>query len=173
LSTSKADQQKLIVDKHNELRRGVKPTASNMMKMEWSAAAANNAQKWANQCTLSHSPAKMRTTNVLCGENLFMSSAPFPWPYVAQAWYNEEKDFDYGIGAKTQDAVIGHYTQMVWHNSNQVGCGVAYCPNSKYQYFYVCQYCPMGNIISSIKTPYKAGAPCGDCPNACENGLCS
>ncbi|XP_050749732.1 cysteine-rich venom protein pseudechetoxin-like [Gymnogyps californianus] len=173
LSTSKAGQQKLIVDRHNALRRGVKPTASNMLKMEWCPQAAKNAQKWANRCTLSHSPGNMRRTTVQCGENLFMSSAPFPWPDVVQAWYDEEKDFKYGTGAKTQGAVIGHYTQVVWYNSYQIGCAVAFCRNSKYKYFYVCHYCPMGNLRSSIQTPYKKGEPCGDCPNACENGLCT
>ncbi|KFQ17414.1 Serotriflin, partial [Merops nubicus] len=173
LSTSRADQQKLIVDKHNALRRAVKPTASNMLKMEWSRPAAENAQKWANQCTLTHSPVNMRTTNVPCGENLFMSSAPFSWPYAIQAWYNEVKDFKYGTGATTRGAVIGHYTQVVWSKSSQIGCAVAYCPNREYKYFYVCHYCPAGNLISSIPTPYKAGPPCGDCPNACDNGLCS
>ncbi|NWU91762.1 CRIS protein, partial [Upupa epops] len=173
LSTSNADQQHLIVDTHNALRRGVKPTASNMMKMEWSPAAANNAQKWADKCTLKHSPAILRRTTVQCGENLFMSSTPFPWAAVIQTWYNEEKNFEYGTGAKTQGAVIGHYTQVVWYNSNETGCAMAFCPKSNYQYFYVCQYCPTGNILSSIKTPYKAGEPCGDCPDTCEDGLCS
>ncbi|XP_074945927.1 cysteine-rich venom protein TRI1-like [Phalacrocorax aristotelis] len=173
LSTIKADQQKLIVDRHNTLRRGVNPTASNMMRMEWCSPAADNAQKWANQCTLSHSPAERRRTTVQCGENLFMASAPFSWSDVIQAWYDENKNFEYGTGANPQDAVIGHYTQMVWYNSYQIGCAVASCPNSKYKYFYVCQYCPMGNLKNSIKTPYKRGQRCGDCPNACENGLCT
>ncbi|NXU85969.1 CRVP2 protein, partial [Xiphorhynchus elegans] len=173
LSTSRADQQKLIVDRHNALRRGVKPTASNMMKMEWCPLAAENAQKWANECTLSHSPSNMRRTDVLCGENLFMSSAPFSWSDVLQTWYNEEKNFKYGTGAKTKGAMIGHYTQMVWHNSYKIGCGFTFCSNRRYGYFYVCQYCPMGNLLSSMKTPYKEGEPCGDCPDACEDGLCS
>ncbi|XP_053917584.1 cysteine-rich venom protein piscivorin [Cuculus canorus] len=173
LSTSKADQQNLIVDKHNALRRGVNPTASNMMKMKWSPQAAKNAQMWVNKCTLSHSPANMRKTTVQCGENLFMSSAPFSWPDVVQAWYDEEKDFEYGIGAKTPGAVIGHFTQVVWHSSYEVGCAVAFCPNSRYKVFYVCQYCPAGNIVGSIPTPYKKGTPCGDCPSACDNGLCT
>ncbi|NXS61252.1 CRIS2 protein, partial [Brachypteracias leptosomus] len=173
LSTTKADQQKLIVDKHNDLRRGVKPTASNMMKMQWSPEAAKNAQKWADQCTMSHSPANMRTTDVICGENLFMSSAPFPWPDVAQAWYDEEKDFAYGIGAKTPGAVVGHYTQMIWYNSYQVGCAVAYCPTNHYNYFYVCQYCPSGNNAMQIATPYRSGPKCADCPGHCDRGLCT
>uniref|UniRef100_A0A663MJF0 Cysteine rich secretory protein 2 n=1 Tax=Athene cunicularia TaxID=194338 RepID=A0A663MJF0_ATHCN len=167
------NQQKLIIDTHNTLRRGVKPTASNMLKMLWCPPAAKNAQNWANQCTLKHSPATLRRTTVQCGENLFMSSAPYSWSDVIQAWHSEEKNFEYGTGAKTQDAVIGHYTQMVWYNSYQTGCAVAFCPNSTFKYFYVCQYCPAGNLRSSINTPYKAGKPCGDCPDACENGLCS
>ncbi|KAF1565820.1 Cysteine-rich venom protein, partial [Eudyptes schlegeli] len=173
LSTSKAGQQKLIVDRHNTLRRGVKPTASNMLKMEWCPPAAKNAQKWANQCTLSHSPANVRRTTVQCGENLFMSSAPFSWSDVIQAWYNEEKDFEYGTGAKTQGAVIGHYTQLVWYNSYQIGCAVAYCPRNQYKYFYVCQYCPPGNIEMQIATPYKSGPKCADCPDHCDRGLCT
>ncbi|NWT37562.1 CRIS2 protein, partial [Chroicocephalus maculipennis] len=173
LSTSRADQQKVIVDKHNALRRGVKPTASNMLKMEWSSPAAKNAQNWANQCTLSHSPANMRKTTVVCGENLFMSTAPFSWPDAIQAWYDEEKDFAYGTGAKTPGAVIGHYTQLIWYNSYQIGCAVAYCPRSQFNYFYVCQYCPPGNNAMQIATPYKSGPKCADCPGHCDRGLCT
>ncbi|KFP74139.1 Cysteine-rich secretory protein 2, partial [Acanthisitta chloris] len=173
LSPSRADQQKLIVDRHNALRRSVQPTASNMMKMEWSPLAAKNAQKWANQCTLGHSPPNQRTTDVLCGENLFMSSAPFSWSNVLQAWYDEKKNFKYGTGAKTKGAVIGHYTQLIWYNSYQVGCGVSYCPMSSYKYFYVCQYCPSGNNAMQIATPYKSGPKCADCPGHCDKGLCT
>ncbi|NXK09531.1 CRVP protein, partial [Herpetotheres cachinnans] len=173
LSTNKAGQQKLIVDRHNTLRRGVKPTASNMLKMEWCPPAAKNAQKWANQCTLSHSPASMRKTTIQCGENLFMSSAPFSWSDVIQAWYNEEEDFKYGTGAKTPGAVIGHYTQLIWYSSYQVGCAVAYCPRNQFKYFYVCQYCPAGNNVMQIATPYKSGPKCADCPSHCDKGLCT
>ncbi|NWH21295.1 CRIS2 protein, partial [Grus americana] len=173
LSTSKANQQKLIVDKHNTLRRGVKPSASNMMKMEWCPLAAKNAKNWANKCTLRHSPANMRRTTEQCGENLFMSSAPLSWSYVIQAWYNEEKDFQYGTGAKTQGGVVGHYTQLIWYNSYQIGCAVAYCPRSQFSYFYVCQYCPPGNNAMQIATPYKSGPKCADCPGHCDRGLCT
>ncbi|NWW90257.1 CRIS2 protein, partial [Rhynochetos jubatus] len=173
LSTSKADQQKLIVDKHNTLRRGVNPTASNMRKMEWSPAAAKNAQNWANRCTLSHSPPNMRKTNVTCGENLFMSSGPFTWPDVIQVWYNEGKDFTYGIGANRIGAVIVHYTQLIWYNSCQVGCAVSYCPKNQFNYIYVCQYCSERNNAMQIATPYKSGPKCADCPGHCDRGLCT
>ncbi|XP_067414455.1 cysteine-rich secretory protein 3-like [Emydura macquarii macquarii] len=173
LSTDEADQQGEIVDKHNALRRGVIPTASNMRRMEWSPAAAGNAKSWANECILSHSPPDRRKTTVNCGENIFMSTAPYSWSNVIQAWYNEVENFEYGIGPTTPEAVIGHYTQVVWYNSDQIGCAMAFCPQNLFKYFYVCHYCPAGNYINLMKTPYKSGAPCGDCPNACDNGLCT
>ncbi|KFQ40500.1 Cysteine-rich secretory protein 2, partial [Mesitornis unicolor] len=173
LLTSKADQQKEIVDKHNTLRRGVKPTASNMMRMEWNPPSAKNAERWASKCSFTHSLPDMRKTSVVCGENLFMSSSPFSWSNVVQVWYNEEKDFKYGTGAKTKNAVIGHYTQLIWYNSYQVGCAVAYCPKSQFSYFYVCQYCPSGNNAMQIATPYRSGPKCADCPGHCDRGLCT
>lgn len=41
-----------------------------------------------------------------------MSTAPSSWSDSIQAWFDEEKDFKYGSGATTANAVIGHYTQV-------------------------------------------------------------
>ncbi|KAG9344634.1 hypothetical protein JZ751_010319 [Albula glossodonta] len=127
--------------------------------------------RWADTCAMNHSPDSRRTISTSgCGENLYMSSAPNSWSDAIQSWYDEVKDYRYGYGA-LNGAVVGHYTQLVWYRSNEIGCGVAYCPNSQYQYFYVCQYCPPGNY--QYAHPYKAGPPCGDCPNACDHKLCT
>uniref|UniRef100_A0A673TY74 Cysteine rich secretory protein 2 n=1 Tax=Suricata suricatta TaxID=37032 RepID=A0A673TY74_SURSU len=174
LSTTQTHVQKEIVNKHNELRGSVSPTASNMLKMEWDPKAASNAQKWASKCTLQHSIAEDRKTSTSCGENLYMSSHPQSWSVAIQTWYNENTDFIYGKGPKTSDAVVGHYTQVVWYSSYRVGCGMAYCPNQRsLKYYYVCQYCPAGNNVSKKNTPYQQGAPCASCPGNCENGLCT
>uniref|UniRef100_A0A674NU13 ShKT domain-containing protein n=1 Tax=Takifugu rubripes TaxID=31033 RepID=A0A674NU13_TAKRU len=125
-----------IVNKHNALRRSVQPSASNMLHMSWNSEAADNAQKWANTCSMKHSP---DTSG--CGENLYMSSQKNSWSDAIQLWYDEVKDWRYGVGSVNGD-VVGHFTQVVWHRSNQVGCALAHCPNSKYKYFYVCHYCP-------------------------------
>ncbi|XP_077171309.1 serotriflin-like isoform X2 [Paroedura picta] len=173
LSTQNADQQREATDKHNALRRDVNPTASNMLRMEWDLAAAENARRWAQRCTQNHSPREQRTVNGrTCGENLFMSSRPTLWSEAIQAWYDEVKDFQYGRGSR-RGAVTGHYTQVVWYRSNLLGCAVARCRNRRLAYYYVCHYCPGGNIVGSIHTPYKAGRPCADCPNACDNKLCT
>ncbi|XP_053140264.1 serotriflin-like isoform X2 [Hemicordylus capensis] len=151
----------------------VNPPAANMLKMLWNDVMAKNAQRWADKCVLDHSPQADRKGEVNWGENLYMSSAPNSWSTAIQAWYDEATNFVYGHGANSANAVIGHYTQVVWYRSNELGCGCAYCPNAKYKYYYVCQYSPAGNIQSKIHTPYKKGKPCEDCPNACDEGLCT
>uniref|UniRef100_A0A194APP6 Cysteine-rich secretory protein 1 n=1 Tax=Agkistrodon piscivorus TaxID=8715 RepID=A0A194APP6_9SAUR len=173
-SPRKPEIQNQIVDLHNSLRRSVNPTASNMLKMEWYPEAAANAERWAYRCIESHSPRNSRVLGgIKCGENIYMSSIPIKWTEIIHAWHGENKNFKYGIGADPPNAVIGHFTQIVWYKSYLVGCAATYCPSSEYSYFYVCQYCPAGNIIGKIATPYKSGPPCGDCPSACVNGLCT
>uniref|UniRef100_M9T1L6 CRiSP-Cha-1 n=1 Tax=Chamaeleo calyptratus TaxID=179908 RepID=M9T1L6_CHACY len=173
-SMTTVEHQKEIVWKHNELRRAVQPPASNMLRMEWDAGIATNAQSWANQCTLKHSSTESRTIHgTRCGENIFMSSKLYSWSSAIQLWYDEVKFFRYNFGATSEDHVIGHYTQVIWATSYQVGCGFASCNHLYYKNFYVCQYCPAGNRYDLMKTPYKAGKPCGDCPNACDKGLCT
>ncbi|KAM3602718.1 uncharacterized protein V6R79_009526 [Siganus canaliculatus] len=160
-----------IVDKHNDLRRNVQPSASNMLKMSWNNEAAANAQRWANTCSMNHSPKSARTIRSSgCGENLYMASWKNSWSNAIQAWYDEIKDWRYGVGS-INGGVVGHFTQVVWYRSNEVGCAMAHCPNSRYKYFYVCQYCPPGNY--QLARPYKTGPRCGDCPGACDNGLCT
>uniref|UniRef100_A0A7N9AMC4 Cysteine-rich venom protein TEL1-like n=1 Tax=Mastacembelus armatus TaxID=205130 RepID=A0A7N9AMC4_9TELE len=163
--------QNEIVNKHNALRRDVQPTASNMLKMSWNSEAEANAQRWANTCSMKHSPASSRKISTSdCGENLYMSSIKNTWSDAIQSWYDEVKNWRYGVGP-VNGGVVGHYTQVVWYRSNQIGCAMAYCPNSTYKYFYVCQYCPPGNY--QYARPYKSGPSCADCPNACDNKLCT
>uniref|UniRef100_A0A8C5E507 SCP domain-containing protein n=1 Tax=Gouania willdenowi TaxID=441366 RepID=A0A8C5E507_GOUWI len=160
-----------IVNKHNTLRRGVSPSASNMLKMSWNREASANAQKWANKCTMKHSPSSERKISTSgCGENLYMSSYKNTWSGAIQSWYDEVKDWRYGVGS-VNGGVVGHFTQIVWYRSNQIGCAMAHCPNARYKYFYVCHYCPPGN--TQFHHPYKSGPACGDCPKACDNKLCS
>ncbi|KAG6934172.1 serotriflin-like [Chelydra serpentina] len=174
LSRLNVNNQNMIVKKHNDLRRGVKPTARNMLKMVWNPEAANNAQRWADQCKMSISPRNERAINgVSCGENILQATYPLPWSDAIQQWYKQVANFKFGTGAIRDNAPIAGYTQVVWYRSYQIGCGIAYCPQNKFQYFYVCQYCPAGNDVEDISKPYKQGPSCGDCPNACDQGLCT
>ncbi|XP_043365944.1 serotriflin-like [Dermochelys coriacea] len=153
LSTDLPEVQIEITDKHNEFRRLVSPTASNMLKMVWNAEAAKDAKSWAEQCVYSHSPESRRKV---------------------VSWSVEIDYFTFGVGPTPSNAVIGYYTQMAWYKSYEIGCAVAFCPDrALYKYYYVCHYYPAGNVVGSTTTPYKIGDPCGDCPYACDNGLCT
>lgn len=46
-----------------------------------------------------------------CGENLYMSSNKRSWSDVTQSWYNEVKDWRYGVGS-VNSGVVGHLTQV-------------------------------------------------------------
>ncbi|KAE8605415.1 hypothetical protein XENTR_v10015124 [Xenopus tropicalis] len=174
ISTDNSTVRQIIIDTHNAYRRNASPSARNMLKMVWNEDAANNAASWSAGCTGSHSPPDKRTIpGFSCGENLFLASYPASWEEAVKAWFDENESFEYGVGPKSPDQVVGHYTQVMWYNSYMVGCSVSYCPKSQYKYFYVCQYCPAGNIEGVMNTPYKAGPKCADCVEACDNSLCT
>ncbi|KAM5165533.1 serotriflin-like [Mantella aurantiaca] len=163
--------QKMILDTHNKYRSNADPTAANMLKLIWNDEAAKSAQAWADKCVQGHSPAATRKiTNMKCGENIFLAAYKMTWDIVTDCWHSEDVDFKYGVGS-TNGAEVGHYTQLMWGTSSNVGCGLAVCPNLANTYNYVCHYCPLGNLKPTAY-PYKSGKPCEDCPNACENGLC-
>ena len=65
-----------------------------------------NARPYKN--TLSHtlSPAASG-----CGENLYMSSNKKSWSDAIQSWFDEVKDFQYGVGS-INGKDVGHYTQV-------------------------------------------------------------
>lgn len=49
----------------------------------------------------------------------------------------------------------GHFTQLVWKNTNSVGCGRVDCDNSATDgasgWLVVCEYWPAGNVIGDFK----------------------
>lgn len=59
-------------------------------------------------------------------------------------WYSEIKDYNFekpGFNGKT-----GHFTQVVWKNSKEVGFGVAKAPNGAF--YAVANYFPAGNYAN-------------------------
>jgi len=72
---------------------------------------------------------------------------------------------------------VGHYTAMIWSNTNKVGCGVTeYVDGKWFAKLYTCNYGPAGNYIGGQM--YKQGRACSQCPSgtSCSlsyPGLCS
>ena len=71
---------------------------------------------------------------------------------------------------------IGHYTAMVWSNTNRVGCGLTEFREGKwFAKLYTCNYGPSGNYIGGQM--YANGPACSKCPegtscSATFPGLC-
>jgi hypothetical protein len=65
-------------------------------------------------------------------------------------WYNKEHFIYRGEGiGKGEFEEYGHFTQMLWPDSQQVGCArVPYtAPNRSARTMVVCEYYPAGNIL--------------------------
>jgi pathogenesis-related protein 1 len=114
----------------------------------WSNELSEAAGVWGrelikNGCTLKHDPAKKH------GENL---AKGYRTPEAAVAeWAGEEKDYDYSSNTCADGKVCGHYTQIVWADTTEVGCQQYDCPADK-QPVLVCRFFPAGNVIG--QKPY-------------------
>ncbi|MNQ92378.1 Cysteine-rich secretory protein family protein [compost metagenome] len=134
-----------FMEHHNLVRKEV-----GVPNLSWNVKLAKVAQKYANtlaskKCTLKHSH------NPKYGENLFMGhGVVYTALDASKAWYTEKRMYSYSkIGYNNYQAV-GHYTQMIWKNTTEVGVGVAICKDGGY--IFVANYFPKGNYIG--KYPY-------------------
>ena len=147
---------------HNDARKevGVKPLVwSNNLEID----AKKHADFLASKDLLEHSE---NLNELSQGENLY-STAYFVFQenrekfffentdYLENAsisWFSEIKDFKYAkIGdRKNIFSEVGHYTQMVWNQTTQVG--IAYSKSKSGKVYVVARYYPAGNIIGQF--PY-------------------
>lgn len=148
---------------HNRHRHQLPPTqpaaSPSLPTMRWNQALADYAQQHVNKCQWQHSEDKHRqsTLGKITGENLFISTFPGAGPKQAmQSWMGEAVDFDYNNNRCTGPA-CGHYTQVVWRSSVEVGCAVSICAtvkgsNLQNARLISCNYSPAGNYIG--QKPY-------------------
>ena len=86
------------------------------------------------------------------GQNLYVSTGAPTADSVLQGWYTEEEvNYDYSTGKSKNGGVVGHFTQVVWKGSEQIGCAVKQGAWRNYanSYYVCCNYFPGGNIVGS------------------------
>ncbi|ESQ88813.1 CAP domain-containing protein [Asticcacaulis benevestitus] len=119
--------------------------------LSWNDDLARDAQTWADHLatrgTFEHS-----TTGD--GENLWMGSGgAFTPTQMAQAWADEKAKFKYGafpdLSTDGNWANVGHYTQMIWNTTTDVGCAKA---TGRGWDILVCRYRAPGNVYG--QKPY-------------------
>jgi len=166
-----------IVAEANRLRKLA--GATNMAKLTWDDELSQKAVAWSSQCRFAHpdqSSTFLTTAKFSLGQNIAMGTGPMTWEQTFKMWNDEIKDFQYGQAPKN-NAVVGHYTQLVWADTNKIGCGYTLCAAGKMTAqaagFFVCNFGPAGNVVPNQYKPFIAGTKCGKCPTACDDGLCT
>merc|ERR1711942_474595 len=103
------------------------------------------AQEWADHL-IAENAFEHRPNNAN-GENIYMSSgraAQDQAQGAVDSWYSEIKDYTFGKEPSRGGPVTGHFTQVVWKGSTEVGVGVA---QEGSKVVVVANYSPPGNYI--------------------------
>ncbi|VVB10477.1 unnamed protein product [Arabis nemorensis] len=133
------DSQQDYLDEHNRARAAV-----GVAPLKWNGVLAEYARQYAlsrkGDCRLVHSGGPY-------GENLAWSSGDLSGADAVRLWVNEKSDYFYDSNSCRPGKVCGHYTQVVWKNTEWVGCAKLKCDNGGT--FIICSYHRPGNVIGS------------------------
>jgi hypothetical protein len=156
-----ATQRQTILDIHNRER-----VAVGVQPLTWSDTVAASAQSWANHIVSlnlgpqgfpPHAPWDQRSGQ---GENLaWGTKGAFPVATFVEGWASERPNYVPGTPIEGSlsgpNGVYGHYTQMVWSTTTQIGCALG---SDAYQDYLVCRYSPSGNFLGQPAYPVRSAA---------------
>ncbi|TDZ59878.1 Repressed by EFG1 protein 1 [Colletotrichum trifolii] len=110
----------------------------NASDLAWNRTLAAYASAYldttGDDCLVAHSGSPY-------GENL-AKGYPDATASVA-AWGDERGGYSFDAAAYTEET--GHFTQLVWKNTTDVGCGRKLCADDAW--YIVCEYWPRGNVL--------------------------
>ncbi|XP_078687381.1 Golgi-associated plant pathogenesis-related protein 1-like [Branchiostoma floridae x Branchiostoma belcheri] len=133
---------------HNELR-----AKHGAPALKLSDKLTEHAQKWADHLAkigkLEHSEGSGY------GENVAMQwGDDVPARSFVQQWYSEVERYDFGDKGGNYQPSAGHFSQVVWKGSKELGVGTA--KSDKGMAVTVCNYSPPGNMQGAFGSNVQA-----------------
>lgn len=133
-----SDFANTLLSEHNKKRALHKDTSA----LSWSSKLADYAQSYADKYD--------------CSGNLVHSGGPYGENLAlgygeagsVDAWYDEISSYDWSNPGFSSNA--GHFTQVVWKSSTEVGCGIKTCGGLWGDYV-ICSYNPAGNFAGEFQ----------------------
>ena len=129
--------------------------AMRIEPLSWNAELAADARRWADHLAetgeFAHAPERPVEPQ---GENLWAgTSGHYPIEAMVDGWVREKRYFRPGAfphnstTGRVED--VGHYTQLMWRQTRQVGCAIA---TGSREDVLVCRYSAAGNYVG--ETPF-------------------
>ncbi|XP_053960496.1 GLIPR1-like protein 1 [Anastrepha ludens] len=140
ITMTQKDYEKACVESHNKFR-AMHGTPALTINPTLTQIASKWAQSLAKRQKMEHS------RDGKYGENIYYSSGQKVTPEMpVKMWYDEIANYDF---AKAQfSANTGHFTQLIWRDTKQVG--VAYALSGE-KVWVVANYNPPGNVNGFFK----------------------
>jgi pathogenesis-related protein 1 len=137
-----AEEAAELVKLHNDARKevGVPP-------VKWSPTLAKHAQAYADELARTgkweHNPDDKYGENLASG-----SGGGYNVLSAVQGWYDEKARYTPGTPYPGVGYGVGHYTQMVWKKTTEIGVGKAVYTTGEYKgaLIIVANYDPPGNF---------------------------
>jgi hypothetical protein len=120
---------------HNKVR-----AEHHLSPLTWSCKLADYAQEWATHGVFEH---RKGTT---FGESLFVATnSKIAAGASVQQWLSEKPFWNNQTALCQTGKICGHYTQLVWRKTTEVGCGVNRKTPGDFKVLLVCSYSLAGN----------------------------
>lgn len=149
-AASRSGFEQTLLAEHNaeRVRAGSGP-------LVWSDRLARDAALWAKTLARTNSFEHAPEGKEAQGENLWMGTqGAYSLQEMVQLWVDEKSLYqprkfpDVSKNGVWTD--VGHYTQLIWSNTKEVGCALSSNAESD---FLVCRYTPPGNWIGEYAVP--------------------
>ncbi|XP_037957618.1 glioma pathogenesis-related protein 1-like [Teleopsis dalmanni] len=130
---------KEVLDAHNKLRadHGCPP-------LKITAELNKFAEEWANNLA-SKNKLEHRDNNAY-GENIYYAEGmDIKGDHPVKMWYKEIEKYNFSDPKFSPQT--GHFTQLIWKDTKEVGVGIAKRDNKTYV---VCNYAPPGNVMTQF-----------------------